>query len=252
MVISRDDAVQTVVEDNTFEYAHGTVMIFAWMVFASTAILFARYGRAIRFGSKDKFFGEKNWFQIHRLLACLTSVITLLGFFLILVQTNAEWVGVDEGQTFVHSVLGAIIVCCALWQAWMALFRCHPDGSHRFIFNWLHRLTGSLAFFLSIPAIFIIVEQLGKNRTGMIIILSLWSIWVVCIVIILEVIQFFFRKISKKAVSQRYETEPSRTRAENDDGSATKSWNNLLLVLFSLHFVISIALAIPLVVLIWN
>ncbi|CAM4874460.1 unnamed protein product [Rotaria socialis] len=165
MAISRDDTVETEVEDDTFEYAHGTVMIFAWMVFASTAILFARYGRAIRFGSKDKFLGEKNWFQIHRLLACLTSVTTLLGFFLILVQTNAEWVRVDEGQTFVHSVLGGIIVCCALWQAWMALFRCHPDGSYRFIFNWLHRLTGSLAFFLSIPAIFIIVEQLGPTST---------------------------------------------------------------------------------------
>ena len=75
--------------DHTYISAHGTAMVIAWMVFASTAILFARYGRSMRFGSKEKLLGEIIWFQVHRFAACMATVTTLLGFFLILVQTNS-------------------------------------------------------------------------------------------------------------------------------------------------------------------
>ena len=49
-----DDILVYEEEDETYEHAHAIVMILAWMVFASTAVLFARYGRSIRFGSKQK------------------------------------------------------------------------------------------------------------------------------------------------------------------------------------------------------
>ncbi|CAF3023188.1 unnamed protein product [Rotaria sp. Silwood2] len=179
--IRRDNQAEAQV--NTLQNAHGTVMVLVWMVFASTAILFGQHGRTIRFGSKEKLLGEKNWFQIHRLIDCLTTIATLLGFLLILVETQGTWITSDEGLTFVHSVLGGMIVCCALLQSWMALFRCHPESSFRYIYNWLHRMTGALAFFLSIPTIFIMVTIFNENRTGMIVILSLWSSWVVFIVI---------------------------------------------------------------------
>ncbi|CAF4713233.1 unnamed protein product, partial [Rotaria sp. Silwood2] len=169
--IRRDNQAEAQV--NTLQNAHGTVMVLVWMVFASTAILFARHGGTIRFGSKEELLGEKNWFQIHRLIDCLTTVATLLGFLLILVETQGTWITSDEGLTFVHSVLGGMIVCCALLQSWMALFRCHPESSLRYIYNWLHRMTGTLAFFLSLPTIFIMVTIFNENRTGVIVILSL-------------------------------------------------------------------------------
>ncbi|CAF2531440.1 unnamed protein product [Rotaria sp. Silwood2] len=249
---TKDAEEDTETEDNRFENAHGTVMILAWMVFASTAILFARYGRTIRFGSKDKLLGESNWFQIHRLLACLTTVVTLLGFFLILVQAQGGWVGNNEGLVFAHSVPGGIIVCCALVQAWMALFRCHPNGTFRYIFNWLHRLTGVLAFFLSIPTIFLIAAQMDESRTGMIIILSIWSGWVVLIVIVLEIIQFVRRKSSSTTINTRSSTEQSGFDIKKINDSIIARWNNGILILFLLHIIVSVALAIPFIVLIWN
>lgn len=243
-------------EDHTFVSAHGTVMIFAWIVFASTAILFARYGRTLRFRSKEKLLGELVWFQVHRFLACLTTVATLLGFFLILVQTKAMWVPSKDGLGFVHSVLGGIIVCCALLQGWMALFRCHPDSSFRFIFNWLHRLTGTLSFFLSIPALFTTAIFMKMNETGMVVILSIWSVWVVAIVVILEIIQF---RIGKLVLSktQSHETELPETNGKSysNERNANEDeifiWNKRILILFLIHIIISIALAIPLVVLVW-
>ncbi|CAF1344655.1 unnamed protein product [Rotaria sp. Silwood1] len=244
-------------EDSRFEYAHGTVMVLAWMVFASSAILFARYGRKVHFGSNDKLLGEKIWFQIHRFMACLTTVLTLLGFFFILVQAKGTWIGTDEGRVFVHSVMGGIVVCCALIQAWMALFRCHPDGSYRFIYNWLHRLTGVLAYFLSIPTIFIIITTFDANRTGMIVILSLWSAWVVIIVIILEIIRFGIGKSSSSGMEKRNGAElydlngPPSVNTEDDDRD-TAHWHNRILILILINFIVSIALAIPLIVLIWK
>ncbi|CAF1057951.1 unnamed protein product [Rotaria sordida] len=244
-------------DDGRFVCAHGTVMILAWMIFASTAVLFARYGRKIRFGSKDKLLGDQIWFQIHRFCACLTTVLTLLGFFFILVYLNGTWVGIDEGRGFVHSVFGGIVVCCALIQAWMALFRCHPDSTYRFIYNWLHRLTGILAYFLSIPTIFIIITTFDENQIGMIVILSLWSAWIVIIVIIFEIIRIFVGKSSSNVMRTRYGPELDdldqlpHVNIENDDNDMTH-WNNRILILFLLHIVVSITLAIALIVLIWK
>ncbi|CAF4492287.1 unnamed protein product [Rotaria sp. Silwood2] len=257
MATPTDETPVEAEEDDTFEYAHGTVMILAWMVFASTAVLFARYGRKIRFGSKDKLLGEHIWFQIHRFVACLTTVLTLLGFFFILVQAKGDWVKADEGLVFVHSVIGGIVVCCALIQAWMALFRCHPDGSYRFIYNWLHRLTGVLAYFLSVPTIFIIITTFDNNRTGMIVILSLWSAWVVIIVIILEIIRLgigpsFSGKMVKGNGAELYDLNgPPSVNTESDEGD-TSHWHARILILILLNFIVSIALAIPLIVLLWK
>ncbi|CAF2018724.1 unnamed protein product [Rotaria magnacalcarata] len=259
--ITPTDEQVTVVEDDTYEFAHGTVMILAWIVFASTAILFARYGRTIRIGSKDTFLGEKIWFQVHRTVALLATVLTLLGFFFILVQTQSEWVESDEYYRFVHSTLGGIIVCCALVQAWMALFRCHPDGKFRFIYNWLHRLTGLLAFFLSVPTIFIIIADFSTNRSGMIIILSIWSAWVVFLVIVLEVVQCFLQRSLKQIEMKKtpelyYLRQPpfvkSDTNAANNNLSVMTPWHYVTLILFLLHFLVSIALAIPLIIIIWQ
>ncbi|CAF1575699.1 unnamed protein product, partial [Adineta steineri] len=76
----------------TLIQAHGMVMILAWMVFASTGILFARYGRSLKLGSRRQLLGKAVWFQIHRFLLSLTPILTLLGFLLILVHAGGQWI----------------------------------------------------------------------------------------------------------------------------------------------------------------
>ncbi|CAF3093657.1 unnamed protein product [Rotaria sp. Silwood2] len=101
-------------EDRILTNAHGTVRVIGWMILASTGILFARYGRSLHIGHKQKFLGESIWFQVQRFVLFLAIVAILLEFFLILAEVKGKWIRSNEGLTFVHSVLGGIIVCCAM------------------------------------------------------------------------------------------------------------------------------------------
>ena len=172
-------------------HAHGTAMVLAWMVFASTGILFARYGRSIRLGSRRQLLGKALWFQMHRFLLSLSPLFTLLGFFFILVFAHGQWIDPRSSdiRVFLHSVFGGIIVCGVIIQMWLALYRCHPHSRFRFIFDWSHRVIGFLTFLLSFPTIFLIVVLLPTYRTSLSIVMSLWIAWTVMIIIAFERIE---------------------------------------------------------------
>jgi hypothetical protein len=243
--------------DYTLGRAHGTVMIFSWIVFASTGILFARYGRSIRFNKQKQLLNEDIWFQVHRFCLMLAFIGTLLGFFLILGQASGRWVNpTEEGNhIFAHSIIGGIIVCCTFIQISLALFRCHPDSPFRYIFNWLHRTNGIIAFILSIPNIFLIVYIQFNYHQGFVTIMSLWSAWVVIIFIIFEIVQYRLRSISVTVTVKNdkdgIEHTTSITDAKQIQPPEYDYFNTLKLFLFLLHFFVAISLVIPLVVLIW-
>jgi len=260
MASSNDSSNST--DDMNFEYAHGTVMVLAWMVFAPTGIFIARYGRLLRIGTRQKLLGDTIWFQVHRLALSLAALATLLGFFLILVETQSSWVDLDsDGQLlYTHSILGVLIVCFATIQIWMALFRCHPNSKFRYIYNWAHRTTGLLAFVLSIPTIFIAVSTLPSNYNGLVTILSLWTGWVVIVVVAFEFLQHR-SKILRTWPKNHHETahdiseinhqQNQHTVVENED-LESDNVNKAKLILLGIHGVVSIALVIPLIVLIWQ
>jgi len=193
----------------------------------------------------------------------LAVIGTLLGFFLILAQASGQWLDpTEEGnRIFAHSIMGGIIVCCAFIQVCLALFRCHPDSPFRFIFNWLHRTTGMIAFILSVPTIFLIVSVLLTNHEGAVIIMSLWSAWVVIIFIIFEIVQYRLRSMSftvavkndkdKIEDELNHEHSTSITDAKQIQAPEYDYFNKFKLILFLLHFFVAICLVIPLVVLIW-
>ncbi len=79
--MSTSEDVET--EDYTLSYVHGTVMVIAWMIFASTGILFARYGRSLHIGGRVKVLGELIWFQIHRFTGLLAFTLSIPTIFLI-------------------------------------------------------------------------------------------------------------------------------------------------------------------------
>jgi hypothetical protein len=259
--MSSSNNTTTIQPDYTLSYAHGTVMVIAWIMFASTGILIARYGRLLHIGRRVQILGEMVWFQIHRLALSVAALATLLGFFIILAQTKGNWVGVNGGRLFAHSICGIIVVCCALIQIWMALFRCHPDSRFRYIFNWMHRITGLLAFTLSIPTIFLITFFLPNYRSGLVTILSLWSAWVVVIVISFEIIEYQSRRTSILLTnnSRNNPTEnaitdtnlPPHVEVYKTENPNLSRFNRMKLFLFCFHLIVAICLAIPLIVLIW-
>lgn len=130
--------------DLTLLRAHGAIMLVAWIVFATMAILVARYLK----DAWGDICGKKGWFQIHRALTVTCLLLNTTGFVLVFVHAEG-WS--DSGG--VHSVLGVIITFLACVQPILALFRPAPDAERRYIFNWTHRIVGISAFILAVANI---------------------------------------------------------------------------------------------------
>ncbi|CAF0965446.1 unnamed protein product [Rotaria sp. Silwood1] len=220
----------------------------------------ARYGRSLRFGTRRQLLGKAVWFQIHRFLLSISSLLILLGFFLILVRAGGQWVNlqIHGPRLFAHSILGSIIVCCAMIQIWLALYRCNPRSRFRFIFDWSHRITGLLAFSLSIPTIFLIICLMPNYRTVLIVIVSLWAAWIIIVVIICEKIECK-KRVSPLSTSNDVRQDDRNqnninTNALPDTEAATQTnvgsqyHNQIKLLLLIIHIPISITLSVLLIV----
>jgi hypothetical protein len=248
----------------TLAHAHGTVMILAWMVFGSTGLLFARYGRVLRFRNQRQLLGRSIWFQTHRFLLSISSLLTLTGFFFIIVHRRGQWVNpITNGiPLFTHSIFGGIAVCCVILQIWLALYRCHPRSRFRLIFNWSHRIIGSFTFCFPLTNLFLITFVLSEQHIGMITIVSLWAGWIVIVVILFEIIQYQYRKAAAlMALNARINNnnqEPANRNPLPDTEAGTnitvdnRRLNQVKLILFFIHVIISVVLCIPLIVIIWN
>jgi hypothetical protein len=243
--------------------AHGSAMVTASVIFASMGILFARYGRSLRFGNRRQCLGKAVWFQAHRFLVSMASIGIILGFLLILVYARGEWVTSLNPRLFAHSIFGGIIVSCVLLQLWLAVYRCHPNSRFRFIFNWIHRITGLLVFGLSIPTIFLITFVLTKNRTGLNIIISLWSSWIVIIFILFEIIEYRYRtaEARNKRVNVRVgdtNTGHGSNRAQAQDieleidTNIGQRLNIVKMMLLLSHVLVSMTVAVSFIVMIWT
>ncbi|CAF2649124.1 unnamed protein product [Rotaria sp. Silwood2] len=245
---------------STLVQVHAICMILSFITFGSTGILIARYARSLRFGTRRQLLGKAVWFQIHRFLLSISSLLILLGFVFAFARAGGQWVNpqTEDLRLFAHSILGGIIICCTMIQIWLALYRCNPHSRFRFIFNWSHRITGLLAFTLSIPTIFLIIYRISKYRTALIIIVSLWTIWIAVVVIIFEKIEH------KKRVSPPPTTNNIRQDDRNQENINTNSrpdteanaqtnvgsqyHNTIKLLLLLIHIVISIILSVLLIV----
>ena len=94
--------------------AHAIIMIFSWMVFASTAILTARY---FKFMLPDKTIcGTKIWFTIHRPLMILTLTLSIISLLIILSYVNWTWIMTSKPVNFTHSIFGIVVIGLAFFQ----------------------------------------------------------------------------------------------------------------------------------------
>lgn len=174
--------------------AHGIIMIFTWILLASTGILVARHFKPC--WPEKKVCGKALWFAIHRAIMLSAVTLTIIAFILILVYKNGTWTSQSIRGAFAHSIIGIIIISFAIIQPIMALLRCKPDGKYRFIFNYAHAFVGSSAFILSIVALFLamFLAQLNFQDTTEWGLLVGWTCWILVIFIIFFCLEFYFRK----------------------------------------------------------
>lgn len=121
-------------------YIHASFMITSWIGLTSIGIFTARFMK--RTWVKTKVCGKDLWFVTHQTVMCLTWLLTLAGFIIIIIDSN-RW------ATNTHSVLGTISFALCMIQPFGALLRPGPKDAKRPIFNFLHMSAGNLAHLLA-------------------------------------------------------------------------------------------------------
>eukprot|EP00039_Didymoeca_costata_P032029 m.36600 g.36600 ORF g.36600 m.36600 type:complete len:614 (-) comp9156_c0_seq1:1321-3162(-) len=146
---------------NTFKFAtkgniaHGAIMILAWMLLSPIGTIFARYAKHI---------GGRNWFLTHRTLQASAVGFTILGLIFI-ASAGVEFDQLQD-DSLKHAQMGIAVVALAIFQALIGFFRKlisnekeetvsdeYPHGPNRYIFNWLHKINGTVLFGLSLATI---------------------------------------------------------------------------------------------------
>ena len=94
--------------------AHGCLMIIAWMLFASTGILFARYYKYLY--PNIKLCGVQFWFLMHRPIMLLVPILSIISFLIILSQLDWFWVLSSIPVAFTHSIFGIIAIIFSIIQ----------------------------------------------------------------------------------------------------------------------------------------
>jgi len=240
--------------------AHGSILVITWILIVSTGILFARYFK--KSWSNNLMCGKAIWYTIHRALMSAAAILTVLGFMFIFIYNKGGWV--KEKEEFAHAIVGVIVVGLVFFQPFIALFRCEPSSSYRFIFNYLHAFVGIVAFMLSIVAIFlatIYFTSIFLDNTGWII-MVVWTCWVVCIFIAFEYVQRKTDSLeSSSKESQISDASDNITKElgmpsfpllinKNDDQSTNRRQQRLKNILLGLHVLVAIGLSVTLVILI--
>uniref|UniRef100_A0A914UQ97 Cytochrome b561 domain-containing protein n=1 Tax=Plectus sambesii TaxID=2011161 RepID=A0A914UQ97_9BILA len=145
---------------------HGILLMFAWWVLASSAILMARFFKPL--WPNTKLFGTAIWFQAHRNCLFVSVIIQVIAVFLIFLQSSFTWYGCTyecNAEAFgfkLHVNLGFSATVAALIQPFLALIRPGPDSNWRPWFNWVHWFLGMGAWLCATITFFLAV-QLGKT-----------------------------------------------------------------------------------------
>lgn len=81
-------------------------MAFAWIFFASNAVILARYYR--RLLPTKHICGYPVWFPFHFIFALSLGACSLAAFLVIIAEKDWLWVSSFSHINFAHSILGAI------------------------------------------------------------------------------------------------------------------------------------------------
>ncbi|CAF2895201.1 unnamed protein product [Rotaria sp. Silwood2] len=177
-----------------FLRAHAIIMLFIWMLFVSTGIIIARHFK--QSWPTRKLCGKPIWFAVHRSIMIFAAIMTLTAFAAILKYKGGTWVSQSLSREFAHSIVGMLVVSAAIIQPIMALFRCHPDHQHRFIFNYAHAIIGMGGLVFSIGTIFLatLFTMFDSVMNKPWRILVAWSSTEFLILIGFECVEIFHRK----------------------------------------------------------
>ena len=233
--------------------AHGIIMLFTWILLASTGILVAQFFKTAWPGRK--VFGKAVWFNIHRTIMSLAWLLTIVAFILILIYKKGKWIPTELKKEFAHSITGILVISFAVIQPFMALIRPEPDAPRRFIFNYAHGFVGYSALLLSIVTLFLAMffTQFNFEENKEWAILVAWVCWIFVIFLVFILIELFFRKKSTSVREESHDLGPSPNNPQSNPRrptSANPKRDLLKTVLLVIHVLVALGLSIGLAIVI--
>ncbi|XP_058619478.1 ferric-chelate reductase 1 isoform X3 [Onychostoma macrolepis] len=191
---------------------HGALMLIAWMLAGSTGKLMAAYFKPD--WPEQTLFGQKIWFQVHRMLMSLTVLLTAVGFAFPFIY-RGKW----STRAGAHPYLGCTVMILAFCQPIMAAFRPAPDSSWRWIFNWLHWGVGNAAEIIAVVSMFFGIRQQSLLlpypwTTG---VLSAFVVWTIVLKLVLKL-----HGVIRKAGSGKEDELPVLSNISEDANWDTK------------------------------
>ncbi|KAM4606162.1 putative ferric-chelate reductase 1 [Polymixia lowei] len=168
---------------------HGVFMLTAWMWIVSTGVLFARHFK--HQWPDTLLLGHKLWFQVHRGLMVLAVSLTGVAFILPFLYRGG-W----SKRAGSHPYIGCTVMALSVIQPIMAVLRPAPESSRRYIFNWMHLGTGTVAQILAVVCVFLGFHQQAlllpcRWSTG---VLTGWLLWIVLTDLVLLLYSHTLRK----------------------------------------------------------
>ncbi|OXA51165.1 putative ferric-chelate reductase 1 [Folsomia candida] len=131
---------------------HGSIMIVAWLLCASTGMFTARYYKLTHTDVMP--FKKAFWFVLHLFCMFSTAILTVVGAILIIVYKK-EYSFKSSDKVHWHPILGTVLFGLAFFQVCIAFMRPHPGTKMRPIFNWVHWTIGNSAHIVGIACIFL-------------------------------------------------------------------------------------------------
>jgi protein-S-isoprenylcysteine O-methyltransferase Ste14 len=142
-------------------------MMTSWGVLLPTGVIIARLAKHKK--------PDGIWFKIHRALQVSGLVLALAGWVVALVQFDVFGAGIKDNISYVHGLLGSMVMALGLLQPLNAFIRPHapapgdsaPKTVTRVVWEYVHKGSGYTAVVLSVITIAIGISRPARREVQM-------------------------------------------------------------------------------------
>lgn len=172
---------------------HGTLMMMGWGILLPIGVIIARL-----FKHKKP---EGLWFKIHKICQISGLIISLIGWIIALVQFDVFSAGAKDNVSYIHGLVGSLVMLLGLLQPLNAFIRPHAPGAGdvskstaRHVWEYVHKGSGYTAVILSVIAIAIGVTRPARQEVQ-IAFQIVYALVLLCLITLIALLWFDRRQV---------------------------------------------------------
>ena len=138
--------------DESLIKVHGSLMLVAWLFFATNGIFTSRYLKNML---SKRINGYSAWFGLHQICMLATWCLSVISTIIMFVGHGFEALKKDKIEQNPHSLFGILTIILVFFQPLMACFQPQKTSSYRKWFDFMYSLIELTCIILSLCAIFL-------------------------------------------------------------------------------------------------